>query len=147
MRHIGGVFLRFLTGAALDGGATKGDTAFARLRVALQQLQVLRELHCVCWPVAVWKHLHNSRRTAPFGILSRTCKVLCPPRHIAGVFLRFLTGAALDVCRCPESTVYGRNDLRQSVLKSRKGTYRAARAVPLQIATDSGWLWASALPL
>ena len=46
----------------------------------LRQSQVLCELRRVCWPVAVRQHLHIGHRAAPFGILSYTHKVLCPPR-------------------------------------------------------------------
>jgi len=65
------------------GRRQRGDTAFARLRVALRQLQVLCKLRRVCRSVAVWKHLHHRRRAAPFGSVSRTHKVLCPRKGLS----------------------------------------------------------------
>ena len=44
------------------GVGTKGDTAFAKLRVALRQLHVLCGLQGLCWSVAIRQQLHNGCR-------------------------------------------------------------------------------------
>ena len=72
---------RFGSTGLKTGDPPQGDTAFAKLRVALRQLQAIYELRRVCWPVAIRQHLHNGRRAAPFEILSRTHKVLCPRKN------------------------------------------------------------------
>jgi hypothetical protein len=57
----------------------------AKLRVALRQSQVLCKLRRVCRAVAFWQQLYNGRRAAPFGVLSRTHKVLCPRKNKSGM--------------------------------------------------------------